>query len=806
MAEPAKVTDADYRNQGKPFDVVLRPFHRIDSPTYDLGQDPSDIPIVKLGKADGLGRDCGCRAPSDLQHGLLSNVLADSAVKGLKALLAVLTGGASAIADEILDKISEGIAKLADKDFKAEFEKWLRDLIATTVEGALLGRLLRAVPAWVPVGRQGYTRKFKYPDTGKVTDREEEREIEGRLDRSYQVSIDQPQFQWSRFHHWSFHVRPLPGHKYLLGGGNGPIHEEVELLQQSQLGTDRFAETVLLHDEDPSVRSLECVMDTGAFSSSPGDQPPNSGPKLPGLMFHPTWPFWPSEGDWFWATGRWAFNCLRGGRASESESDAGKPDLNPTQLNPLKAFACARYDAFLFPENEQPVPAVRFMFFANEQGGYIRFGKDTEIQLRERDYEFIVDLPQLHGDFKRDHPIGRAPAFPLNTIVLRPRLLQDLVFAPYIPKSDFGCPAPDVEFLELDPIVELLPSEDPNAPPKQMKVTVPLSKLPEGKAGGEGKAYGFVLTLGWYDPAQSEAARVARLTLVPKRMQFKNGAENLRVKFSLNSRWFGFFTGGSQSDDFAPPLQPFTVHLPDDATLHLSVHGTRRHGYGEYMEERPRNNTPARTGRTLRMGGLINVDKATRKTIEDLIKAGKEIPSDFTVIGQVLNNEFAKILLDNAPELLFGERKDVVWTKDVDNEEGKDVKNLKASEVARELFVDPLPFINLPDEPIGWLSTTSHGLVGSQGSSVRTSPGLAFENPVRDLLKALDEQKVTTHSVTGEADRVVPIGTGSNLAVQINAIETLFGHRERLDYTLSADLHVARVAPAPKPAPEPETT
>ena len=49
----------------------------------------------------------------------------------------------------------------------------------------------RALPAWVPVGRQGYSSRFVYTDDGapRTTTREEEREIEGVLTGAYAAQL-----------------------------------------------------------------------------------------------------------------------------------------------------------------------------------------------------------------------------------------------------------------------------------------------------------------------------------------------------------------------------------------------------------------------------------------------------------------------------------------------------------------------------------------------------------------------------------------------------------------------------------------
>ena len=116
---------------------------------------------------------------------------------------------------------------------------------------------------------------------------------------------------------------------------------------------------------------FECMLDIRAFTIPPGDQ---SQPLAhPGIFYHKSWPFWPMHGDYFWATGRYVYDCTH--VTTVKEKDQEKPDqpetevdLHPALINPIKAFATARYEAALFDESDEPLPTTRFSFFSCRKG------------------------------------------------------------------------------------------------------------------------------------------------------------------------------------------------------------------------------------------------------------------------------------------------------------------------------------------------------------------------------------------------------------------------------------------------------
>ena len=237
MADPVDVKA--YTNASKPFDIAARPFHRINAPDYDLAKDPpigtTPRPAAR-GLATGLGRDCGCRGPQDLMPSVVTALLADLIVDALNKVINALLPVKEAIERVItqINALAKRFLNTPDLDFPKQFLAAIKRLIVDTAEGLLFGRVMRAVPQWVPVGRKAFDEKsFVYDDkpAGQAAaDHEEEREVEGLVARSFQMSNDLPHLQWARFARWAFHVLPLPGFDYLVGRGNVTSDEEVKIL------------------------------------------------------------------------------------------------------------------------------------------------------------------------------------------------------------------------------------------------------------------------------------------------------------------------------------------------------------------------------------------------------------------------------------------------------------------------------------------------------------------------------------------------------------------------------------------------
>ncbi|MBA2628318.1 MAG: hypothetical protein H0U85_09915 [Gemmatimonadales bacterium] len=826
MADPVDV--AKYTNTAKPFDIVARPFHRINAPDYDIARDPpapAPAPARPAARrtGSGRGRDCGCRAPEDLMPSVVTALLADVIVDALNKVINILVPVKEAI--ERLISQANALAKrflnTPDFDFPKLFLAEIKKIIVNTAEGLLFGRMMRSVPQWVPVGRKSFNeRAFNYDDkpAGQPdTSREEEREVEGLVARSYQVSNDIPHIQWARFARWSFHVRPLPGFEYLVGRGNVNSDEEETILRGDATATsDAFPliPSVPIYGHartDAAGRTreqlqdpiLECLLDTGAISQPPGDTP-SPATTVPGIMFNGGWPFWPVGGDHVWATGRWAYDCTR---------VTGSDKLNPTQLNPIKAIATARFEGFKFVSNPTGAPAVRFLFYATSEGGYVNFRARTDgeqprgadgkprtgavrgapFELRDRDYEFIVDLPPAPQGRDR-HAIGHTPGFTLNTIALRPALLQEVEQAADFARKvlDADAPPPDgVVFLELQPIVEVIRPADRTQAPTQVKVTVPLSKLPAN--ANSRVACGFVLSMGWHDPAGTRLKDLVKVTVALDSVTFTQSG-TIRFKTGINGRW------SSVGSDRTTLVGHRTIRpnkeaggevffLPRDGIVTLSCMGTRRHGHGEVREGKA-------ADRTLTVGGLLDFQK---QFVQKLIRLFGSIP---VISGLIPDSARAMLkaiddLVASVPDDLLGPRFKVDWDLDVDTDKDQSKqdnpdgtkKNARATAVARELTLNPVPILNKVDAPLGLIETHPGGLVQHRELAL-LADGTAQDSRLFELaivVARLDaaRQRTTTGRFALRAVRTEQVGGGNLLAEWATAARNVgAGLTGRDDYTV----------------------
>ncbi len=816
----ADVRVETYTNTAKPFDVVARPFHRVNAPDYDVGKDPptgAAAPPAPRGLATGRGKDCGCRGPEDLLPSVVTALLADIIVDALNKVINALVPVKEAIERAItqINELAQRFLNTPDLDFPKIFLARLKKLLVSAAEGLLFGRVMRAVPQWVPVGRKAFNEKsFNYDDRpagqGGAT-REEEREIEGLVVRSFQMSNDLPHLQWTRFARWAFHVRPLPGFEYLVGRGNISSAEEDAVMADRDFPLGPVvpiygqAEQPGLRREDLKRPCLECLLDTGAVSQPPGDSgSPNR--TVPGVMFNSGWPFWPVGGDHVWAAGRWAYECTR---------VSGTDQLNPTQLNPLKAMATARFEGFKFVSNPASVPAVRFLFYATSEGGYVNFRPRTDAEqpraadgslrkgavrpglftLRDRDYTFIVDLPSAPAGRDRS-PIGHTTDFMLNTIALRASLLQEVQQASEFVRKQLDADAapPDgVTFVELQPIVQVIRPADRSQPPTQVRVTVPLTKLPAGS--NPRVACGFVLNLGWHDPGAVQIAELVKVTVALNRVVFSQGG-TIRFKTGINGRWSSIGTDQRQLTGHSS-IRPNkdrageVFFLPRDGFVTLSIGGTRRHGFGEFREQKA-------ADRVLKVGGLLDFKK---DFIRDVIKRFGQIP---LLGGLVPNSVKATIkaiddLIDNVPDELLGPKVAVDWDLDVDTDKDQSKKdnpdgtkkNARATAVARELTINPTPIINKVDAPIGLIETFDEPTSMVRHVALAPLPdGSAQETNLFKMTFMVGElQRTGTRSITRtfafQGIRTEQVGGGNLLAEWLAAVRNVgAGLTGRDDYTL----------------------
>jgi len=535
-----------------------RPFHRIDSPSFD---ETAGARNQHAGRppADGRGYDCGCRSP-----------LIDYDVTTAEIFAGILLN------------------------------------IVGALPTAIMKQLMRAAPSWVPVERRNV------PASQFRNFREVEKEVEGVLFRSFQTWTDVPLLQWHAWYDWNFHLVPAKGYKFLRGLGNDPAPGDT--------GPDAPFEPV------GHPLSMECEWDCGALGADV------AGPLLQGPMFVNDWA-WPQASQYVWMAGRWIYDC---GHATSDEKTGPRAGLMRTEIHPCKAIATARREAFDFEENEGAfVPAIQFMFFASRLGGYKEFPAIDDV-----DYEFIVDLPPI-DPAPMEWPIGHTPEFPLNTVVLRPRLLHHFNYEAF--QNAAGRRATRGQ---ADPEIEILPPKGPSGVPDQVKVKIPLTKL----KGSDRQSYGVIVSLGWFDPDGSQAAKVKKVTVSLSHVQtheethegFLRGNGEWTVKVAVNGRWRSVRDENVGTNDTIRLDKTFDIHLAEDDVVNISAHGMEEDDVGEFMN-----------------------------------KPGSD---------RVLNI------------FLFGDRRRAIWDDDVDQPDDE-----LSSVVAREIVAKMLTTWSVQNEPLGMI-------------------------------------------------------------------------------------------------------
>lgn len=748
----------------KPYDPHGRPFHRVRARTYDRGVDDAPNVEMTLEPPSGKGYDCGCRSPNDYRHTALFEAVVGAAVDGLIAAVNNEVPGAQAALD--------AISQASGTNVVDALKRWL----ANTIEGAFFRSYLRYVPSWAPVDRIAYGPQFRPKDENDrplphnvVNGREAEVEVEGHLTRSYLSRHHRPYTQWSNFYHWSFQVRPERGFRHLIGKGDSPTESETDSMGATH------SEGIELYLHSATNSSLECLFDLGAMSKPPGDHKPVDTRKYPSILFSQKWPFWPQSGDWFWAAGRYVYDCTH---ATDDDKTKG---LHPTLINPTKAFAVARYEAFKFEENGDWIPATRFFFLATAKGGYWDF--DGDIKITDQDYEFVVDLPPLPDDIG-EFSIGRTPEFDWNTIVVRPRLMKKIDPAPF----GLGAESPR-KWWKRDPILQLVRPE-PGKLPRQLRVKVPLSQMkPE-----DGDAYGFVLSVGWNDPAQ--AARVRKVAVELSKLKLLGKRTDLRFHVCINGRWI-FPNLGTNPDSEIPKLadnmqdptypgpQGLILRLPDDGQVSITASGTQRFGYGDFMETNISvDNDHPKDDRQLRLGGIIEVDDDFLDDIREAIEQQlqQHIPEDVldnVDLDDLLDDDGILDILNAASQDLFGRRHVVVWKTEVDAIEADPTRaHVTASGITREMKVFPVAFVNKQNEPMG--------LVDRRLTAGSTAPPL----PMKNLIRLADEQNQSVTTQVYRAHKAKQAPDSGFISLQVNA-SNQFGQPDQEDYVLECKVTVS---------------
>jgi hypothetical protein len=472
----------------------LKPFQRINNDDFVVAAPP-----------DGLGVPCGCHTPDEFANleqefkdfldsrlplpllkvldtvGDIAKAAAEAARAAAVAAATALAAAQGLLGGPIASVIAAILGFATAVAAITAFVNDVVGVITTVLRGFMIRigrrlalRAIRVIPQWVPVLRGASSQRIT---------RDQIKEVEGIVTRSYGDPIEPPFFQWHTWLNWSIHVQPEERYKNVISPAGNPPNTE-----GAQTGERAIARP----------GSFEIQWDTGALFEQPmtfrGDfnDPFALGfrdtemPDVDGPMTSGDW-IWPMTGMFVWASGRWVYDCSR-----------TTPGANPkmcAMMNPPRAIATATWEAVQFAENDpgdqkpSKVPAIRFMFFACKRGGYLSY--DT---IADQDYEFILDLPPLEQKVA-PFPIGSTPDFPHNTIVVRPRLLKGRVSLPFAGAR------------LLDPIIAEIPSADPNVPPKQAKITIPKSQLEGAEAAG------VILSLGWFDPNLERAATVKKCSV-----------------------------------------------------------------------------------------------------------------------------------------------------------------------------------------------------------------------------------------------------------------------------------------------------
>lgn len=486
------MADSDFK---KPLDRI-RPFRRINNEEF----------IVKKDRApDGNGVACGCHTPA--QFGDVSKEFQEF-IKGKIPFIKALTDVLETV-KEIIDTI-QNIALLVSAISAAittflsglfplavpaiipavaasviaitAAAKAIIKLILDGVNDALrdfftllgkrvMNRVIRCIPQWVPVLRGASNRR--------VT-RDQIVEVEGICTRSFSNPIDVPFYNWHFWFNWNVQVRPEPEYENLRSVADPPNRDKFEANERPLFRDNAF--------------EIQCDAGflTGDVSPYINGFPADKMHLNEGAMIQGQW-IWPMAGMFVWAAGRWVYDCSR------VTSDAD-PKMC-TMMNPAKAIATARSQAFSFDENQAAVPAIQFMFVTTKRGGkdpvssaqmpYI--GYDT---ITDTDYEFILDLPPGPSQEPVSFPIAHTGNVLMNTIVLRPKLLKDVRQLPLLG----GTP--------IEPVIEPIRPDDPTQAPSQVRIKIPLKSIDPNAA-----AAGFVLSLGWFDPTLEQARKVKRCKL-----------------------------------------------------------------------------------------------------------------------------------------------------------------------------------------------------------------------------------------------------------------------------------------------------
>lgn len=381
------------------------------------------------------------------------------------------------LVDAIIGRVISPLQSIVDlMDAVAQIIKTATTEFLARIGARLVKRAIRLIPQWVPV-KQGEPKH-------RIT-LEQIVEVEGVVLRSHGSPVGAPFAQWRQWMNWSVQVAPEPQYENLI---TAPITTNTVGTKSGETGLARGGFEIQWDTGALFDQRLEFMFQSGFPEKDTADADRPIGEPFNRWL-------WPQTGMYVWASGRWVFDCAR-----TTDPESANPDM-PAIMNPPRAMATATWAAVEFDENplrpnsqlRAAVPAIRFMFVASNNGGYM-----DHPELVEEDYEFLLDLPELDTDIV-PFPIQLSPDIDHNTIVLRPRLLQK------------------VETLQdafaLKPDVDLVPPTEPNRPPTLAKVRIKAADLQ--KRG----THAFILNLGWHDPNLVRASEVKKCTVIVKSIE-----------------------------------------------------------------------------------------------------------------------------------------------------------------------------------------------------------------------------------------------------------------------------------------------
>jgi hypothetical protein len=331
--------------------------------------------------------------------------------------------------------------------------------------------------------------------------------------------------------------------------------------------------------------------------------------------------------------------------------------------------------------------------------------------------------------------------------------------------------------------------------PRMAKVTVPMSTVPKNKDG-----YGFTLSFAWLAPGAPTG--VKKVTVKLDKIVFNQNRNNVRMSIAINGRMIFLSTANVVNKTLinpGDPLQGFpgsagiTLFLPPEKSVRISAHGAQRRGFGEFLEEKvtvdptqPGDDVKTRTkDRRLAVGGVFNVSPEVQKALEDAAekKLGEVIPDKlqgpFKNVIKVMDKEEVRKLLKAAVGDLVGQRRIVVWDKDVDFQESDAAKKDEiACAVAREMSIFPVDATNINNTPQGFIEFQFEG-----DNDAGTFPGDQSRLDVQNMLANLKNTGSAVTTIEFNARPAFQVEEEEFVVFQVNPGE--------VDYALTVSVTIA---------------